>query len=76
MQAHRFRTKIPSSRAVTLQLPSDFPPGEAEVIVLAGAAAPGKSPQERIRDLTAWIASLPPSAPVPIESLDRGEIYR
>ena len=76
MQAHRFRTTIPSSRAVTVQLPSDFPPGDAEVIVLSGTARSGKTPEERIRDLHAWIASLPPSAPVPLESLDRGEIYR
>jgi hypothetical protein len=76
MQAHRIRTKIPSNRAVTVQLPEDFPPGEAEVIVLAGAASSSKSPEDRIRDLAAWIASLPPSAPVPMESLDRAEIYR
>jgi hypothetical protein len=76
MHAHKIRTKIPSSRAVTVQLPEDFPSGEAEVIVLAGGATTSRSPEDRIRDLDAWIEALPRSAPVPLESLDRAEIYR
>lgn len=35
MKAYRVVHEIPEDRRVTLTLPSDFPVGEAEVIVLA-----------------------------------------
>ena len=36
MLAHRIRIIIPESHEVTVQLPSELPSGEAEIIVLAG----------------------------------------
>jgi hypothetical protein len=37
MLAHRVRVTIPDSHRVTIDVPAEVPPGEAEVIVLTGA---------------------------------------
>jgi hypothetical protein len=36
MHAHKTQVMVSATHEVTVKLPSDFPPGEAEVIVLAG----------------------------------------
>jgi hypothetical protein len=36
MRAHRIKVQVSASHEVRITLPSDFPPGEAEVIVLGG----------------------------------------
>lgn len=38
MYAHKVHVTVSENHEVTVKLPSDFPPGEAEVIVLAGKA--------------------------------------
>ena len=35
MHAHKFRMAVSEDRVVQVRLPSDFPPGEVDVIVLA-----------------------------------------
>ncbi len=37
MYAHRIRITVPESHEITVRLPSDVPPGEAELIVLTEA---------------------------------------
>lgn len=75
MQAHRERVIVPEDHEVTVKLPSDFPAGEAEVIVLAAASAPrpGRQP------FRSWLADLHrrlPEAPsVPLEALRRENLY-
>jgi hypothetical protein len=39
MLAHRIRITIPENHEVTVRLPSEVPPGEAEIIVLTEASA-------------------------------------
>ncbi len=47
MQAHRVRVTIPENHKVTIEVPTEFPTGEAEVIVLsnipAGRAVPANT---------------------------------
>lgn len=60
---------------LTLQLPSDFPPGQAEVIVLS--VDPGSRPErEPFNDwLERLLRSLPPAPLVPLEVLRRENLY-
>lgn len=39
MQAHRVRVTIPESHKVTIEVPTEVPAGEAEVIVLSSVPA-------------------------------------
>jgi hypothetical protein len=75
MRALKLKVIVSDNNQITIQLPEDFPKGEAEIIVLH-QEEPTPSAQEKIKALHAWIASLPPAAPVPMEALDRGELYR
>ncbi|HEY0510497.1 MAG TPA: hypothetical protein VGH73_01250 [Thermoanaerobaculia bacterium] len=45
MQAHKQRVTIPDDHQLEIRLPEDFPPGPAEVIVLAGS--PGRRLKEQ-----------------------------
>lgn len=75
MQAHRARVVIPGDHRLTIDLPSDFPAGEAEVIVLATApaAAPPREP------FGVWLdnlrRNLPPAPDIPLEALRRENLY-
>jgi hypothetical protein len=40
MQAHRVRVTIPENHKVTIEVPTEVPTGEAEVIVLSSIPAP------------------------------------
>ncbi len=41
MHAHKIKLTIPSDHQLTFKVPDDFPPGPAEVIIMADAS-PGK----------------------------------
>jgi hypothetical protein len=66
---------VPEDHEVTVRLPSDFPAGVAEVIVLAAASPP--IPDRK--PFRAWLADLDrrlPDAPsVPLEALRRESLY-
>ena len=59
MYAHRLRITVPENHEITVRLPSDGPPGEAELIVLTESPAkPGSG--ERIKTwLDTWMRALP-----------------
>lgn len=46
MQAHKMKVTVPKEHHLEIRLPDDFPPGPAEIIVLAGSSA-GEEPQKR-----------------------------
>lgn len=71
MRAHRFRVRVSENHEVRVRLPSDFPPGDAEVIVLEGA----QSESRESLTLDAFLASklTPPAGvgPVSLEDMER-----
>ncbi len=76
MRAHRLKATVPDSHEVTVRLPSDFPTGDVDVIVLEARrqAADGKSPQRRLTvdELMAARLRRPPGiAPVSLEDIER-----
>ncbi len=75
MHAHRTKVTIPQNHEVVVRVPDEFPPGEAEVLVIATTAEPTPAPDMASR-LERWIGSLPPTPVVPLASLDRGDLYR
>lgn len=50
MHAHRLKVTIPEDHRLKLavDLPADFPPGPAEVIVLTAASQPGDRVQQQL----------------------------
>jgi hypothetical protein len=70
--AYKFKINVTEKNEVTIQLPADFPRGEAEVILLHHPAAEA---EERLKLLNAWISALPPAAPVSLDPLDHGDLY-
>lgn len=80
MHAHKTRVLVTETHAVVIELPRDFPVGDAEVTVVATrAAAPatvdGASPQGFRRWLADLNARLPPAPVVPLASLSREHLY-
>ena len=76
MRAHRLKVTVPESHELTLRLPSDFPTGEVEVIVLEtlGDASQPTSPQPRLTvdELMAARLQRPPGVdPVSLEDIKR-----
>ena len=74
MRAHRLKVTVPESHELRLRLPSDFPTGEAEVIVLEASLPAGPRPQPRLTvdELLAARLQRPPSvAPVSLEDIER-----
>jgi hypothetical protein len=64
MRAHRLRVTVPESHELRLHLPSDFPTGDAEVIVLEACSSPLSSAASSTcapppRPPPAWPASIP-----------------
>ena len=45
MHAHKLNVTVPADHELAIRLPDDFPPGPAEVIVLASPKAGRHSPQ-------------------------------
>jgi len=74
MQAHRVKVVVTEDHQITVKLPSDFPPGEAELIVLAQGAS--RSHAEPFHTwLDALLRRLPPTPTVPLEALRRENLY-
>lgn len=59
MRAHKLKVNIPQNHnlEIAVRLPEDFPPGPAEVIVLAGPSSE-KSREEAKRDALALVEEL------------------
>lgn len=74
MHAHKTTVTVRADHEVVLRLPDDFPPGEADVIVLPRPAA--VEPFEVAADFDRFLAALPSAPVVPLASLDRDELYR
>ena len=82
MHAHKVKVVVSEDHQITVKLPSDFPPGEAELIVLAWEAAEhpaGRPGAVAAADFETWLHGVlrrVPTAPVlPDEAFDRGSIY-
>jgi hypothetical protein len=52
MHAHKLSVTVPADRWLAIRLPDDFPPGPAEIIVLA-TRAPAEDPGAAVRTLVA-----------------------
>jgi hypothetical protein len=75
MSAHKLKVIIPDTHQVVVRLPDDFPSGEAEITVISRAVA-DVSAVDDFAWLKSWSASLPPAPTIPLESVDRSELYR
>jgi hypothetical protein len=83
MHAHKVKVVIPEDHQITLRLPSDIPPGEAELIVLTGVAPEhepaAKAAVDAAVEFETWLRAVlqrVPSSPVlPDEAFDRGSFY-
>jgi hypothetical protein len=80
MYAFKSRVKILNDRKLVIKLPSDIPEGDAEIIVLTdnkeSINASGKNSGSIITILDEWINQIPPVPHIPLESIDRGELYK
>jgi len=83
MHAHKVKVVISEDHQLTIRLPSDIPPGEAELIVLTGESAElqllGKKAADAAAEFETWLHGVHqrvPSTPaLPDEAFDRGSIY-
>lgn len=83
MHAHKVRVVISEDRQITVKLPSDIPPGNAELIVLTGDdmehPSGGRVAADAAAEFESWLTSVlreVPSAPaLADEAFDRGTIY-
>lgn len=75
MYAHRIRITVPESHDITVRLPSDVPPGEAELIVLTESPATRGSADRFKTWIDSWIRTLPESPAIPLEALRRENLY-
>ena len=75
MYAHRIRITIPDNREITVRLPSNVPPGEAELIVLTESPREAGSAERFKSWLDSWIRALPPSPAIPLDALRRETLY-
>jgi hypothetical protein len=75
MYAHRIRITVPENHEITVRLPSDVPPGEAELIVLTESRATPESAEHFKAWLDSWIRTLPDSPAIPLETLRRENLY-
>lgn len=74
MQAHRVRVMVPDTHEVTVRLPSDFPAGAAELIVVTTSGD-----AQRRESFDVWLdrllAKVPAASVVPLEALRRENLY-
>jgi hypothetical protein len=76
MHAHKLRATIPQNHQLTIDIPGDFPTGEAEIILIASAAEQqvDQRPPRRISVdelLAAKLKPLPGTGSVSQEDIDR-----
>ena len=74
MHAHKTTVTVLADHEVVVRLPADFPPGEADVIVLPRPHS--VSAREAGADFDRLLASLPTAPVVSLDSLDRRDLYR
>ena len=81
-QAHTVRVVMPQDHRLELELPSDFPAGQADVTVVSEEGAetvPRPTGSEQAEEFERWLRALLsqlPRAPVlPLEAFDRESIY-
>ena len=74
MHAHKTTVTVLADHEVFVRLPDDFPPGEADVIVMPREAV--ASVRDSGADFDRFLASLPTAPVVSLDSLDRGDLYR
>lgn len=74
MSAHKVVVVIDQSRRAVIQVPDDFPVGEAEILVVPMSEG-GQRAREMASWLDGWIASLPPGPGLPLDSTRRESIY-
>jgi hypothetical protein len=74
MRRHEQRVTVTEKHEAVVRLPSDFPSGEAEVVVVSQVRSP-----ERVSDLDGWLevwsAMLPAAPRVPLDAIGRDTIY-
>jgi hypothetical protein len=75
VRSHKQKVTVTETHQFVVRLPSDFPPGEAEVIVLSEAARPDE-PKDLATWLEQWVAGLPPAPSIPLDAMGRDSIYR
>jgi hypothetical protein len=75
MRAHKLKVTLPENHQVVVRLPDDFPPGEVEITVVS-RAPDDTIDVDDLAWLEAWAASLPSAPVIPLEALDRVELYR
>ena len=75
VRSHKQRVTVTAAHQVIVRLPSDFPAGEAEVIVLSEAGRPGET-EDLATWLEKWVGSLPPAPHIPLDAIGRDSIYR
>lgn len=61
MYAHKYETVIRADHRITIELPDNFPEGEAEVIVLTKSPQGAPSKSETLIDFLDWLKTQPPS---------------
>ncbi len=75
MEAVKMKAVVDESHVLSLQLPANFPPGEADVIVLStGTVSPPLQGTFEER-LNRWIARVPPVPHLSPEQISRDSIY-
>ena len=74
MRSLKLEVTVPDSHQVVVRLPDDFPAGEAEVTVVSRVEA-GTPALDDFEWLEAWSASLPAAPTIPLEAIDRSELY-
>jgi hypothetical protein len=75
MHAHKEMVTVNRDREVVVRLPSDFPQGEAEVIVVSKTAH-SVGNDDLCVWLEEWALSLPTAPYVSLEAMDRDSVYR
>jgi hypothetical protein len=83
MHAHKVRVVISEDRQITVKLPSDIPPGDAELIVLTGDGAErpssGRAAADAAAEFESWLSGVlrevPPAPVLADEAFDRGSVY-
>ncbi len=78
MRRHQQRVTVTDEREIVLRLPSDFPVGDADIIIRSNVRelAAARSGADLVAWLNDWIASLPRVPDIDLDSIDRDDIYR
>lgn len=79
MRAHRIKVVIDEDHEIRAKLPSDFPAGSAEVIVISEATVGAEvAHDEAAQDFSTWLAALlrrVPRGPGLPDVIDRASFY-